>query len=121
MRALVIDLLQRQRVYHAMSGRFWQGPRTHAVLPADGAATAPDLTRKTDDGEDWQTFGAQLPAALECAFEVGVYEGPAGEGFTVTASIELNGQVWQRTANVGPEKHRASGWQRVVAGTNVQP
>ncbi|HEU4594598.1 MAG TPA: hypothetical protein VFS10_05470 [Pyrinomonadaceae bacterium] len=119
MRALISDLLQRQRVYQAMTGRLWQGARTHAVLPKDGTATAPDLTRKADGEDDWQTFGAQLPAALECAFEVGVYDGPAGEGFTVTATVEVAGQVWQRTANVGPEKQRASGWYRVESGVGA--
>ncbi len=119
MKALLQDLLQRQRLNHAMTGRFWQGPRTHAVLPADGTATAPDLTKKVNGEDDWQTFGAQLPAAIECAFEVSVYDGPAGEGFTVTATVEVAGQVWQRTANVGPEKHRAAGWNRVEAGVGA--
>ena len=114
LRALLQDLHQRQQIYRAMNGRYWQGARTHAVTPADGNATAPDPTRKVGDFEDWQTFGAQLPAAVECAFQVDTYSGPGGDGYTVTVFVGVAGDVWTRTATFGADSKRASGWQRVT-------
>jgi hypothetical protein len=115
LRALLQDIVQRQQVYRAMNGRYWQGVRTHAVTPADGAATAPDLTRKVGDFEDWQTFGAQLPATVECAFQVDTYSGTGGDGYTVTVFVEVAGDVWTRTATIGPDSRRATAWQKVSA------
>lgn len=115
LRALLLDIHQRQQVYRAMNGRFWQGARTHTVTPADGNATAPDLTRKAGDFEDWQTFGAQLPASVECAFQVDTYSGPSGDGYTVTVFVVVNGETWTRTATVGADARRATQWQRMSA------
>lgn len=115
LRALLQDLHQRQQIYRAMNGRYWQGARTHTVTPADGTATAPDLTRKVGDYEDWQSFGAQLPATVECAFQVDTYSGPTGDGYTVTVFVEVGGDVWTRTATIGPDSKRATGWQKVTA------
>lgn len=114
MRALLADLIQRQQVYRAMNGRFWQGPRTHQQPPADGLATAPDTSAAVNGSESWQAFGAPLPATIECAFHVSTYAGPQGDGYIVTATVVVNGETWQRTANVGPESHRASGWRKLA-------
>lgn len=65
-------------------------------------------------GESWQAFGATLPATIECAFQVNVYSGPQGDGYTVTATVVVGREPRQRTANVGPEPHWASGWRELV-------
>ncbi len=115
LRALLQDIVQRQQIYRAMNGRYWQGARTHAATPSDGTASAPDPARKVGDFEDWQTFGAQLPATVECAFQVDTYSGPSGDGYTVTVFVEVSSDVWTRTATIGPDSKRATPWQKVTA------
>ncbi len=113
LRDLLIDLQQRQYLYKALRGDYWQGQRTHATVPRDGAALPPDLKRKVDRYDDWQTFGASLPPQLECALQVDTYSGASGSGYTVTATVEIAGELWTRTANVGPESWRVRPWEKM--------
>lgn len=114
LRNLLQTLHQKQAVYHAMNGRYWQGLLTHDEIPVDGAATAANMSRKpTDQEESWTDFGITLPANLEAAIQVDTYSSPAGDGYTVVVYIKLGANVWTRTANVGPERWRSKGWEKL--------
>lgn len=99
--AVVSQLVAYQTDYaRTHAGRFWQGIRTHPVLPVDGNETAPDKTRKpTDQAEDWS--GITLSANMLIAVEVHTHRGPAGDGYTVFGWIKIGERTWQRAVGVG--------------------
>ena len=110
------DLVPIQAIYLAQRGRYWQGILTHPVLPRDGAASPPDKRRKpTDQIEDWNDVNVPLPANMECAVAVDVYNrGPAYQGYVVRGEVEIAGERWVKQVNVGPpgEGYRTQEWTR---------
>ena len=101
-------------------GRFFQGLRSHSVVPAGGQASAPDRlsSRPTDQAETlgdlWS--GAQLPGLLPFALTINVYDGPEGRGWEAVIEMVDGGQLWRRVVNSGPETWREQPWQVVEAG-----
>lgn len=96
-------------------GKYFQGLRTHNILPADGNKIAPDKTKKpADQGENWADIGIVLPSSMELAVQVDVYEGPRGWGYVVIGIIEIAKKVWRKAINVGPEDYRNSDWQEIT-------
>jgi hypothetical protein len=116
----------RQAAYFAANGRYWQGLRTHtfdleytSTVDAEAQADALD-SAPTDQIENWLAvfpeFGVTpIPAVLI----VDVYDGPLGHGYVAQLWVKFNGNIYTRSAQVGPEDWRAAGWQQVTA-TAVQ-
>lgn len=110
--------------YFKTNGRFYQALDSHTTPPADGALDSPDKLSAgpTDQTEKaaylWQQL--TLDAALPYSVRVDVYEGPGGWGYAVTVSATLNGEVWARTVNTGPEAYRESAWRLVVPPERTQ-
>jgi len=100
-----------QEAFRSVYGRYWQGLRTHTVVPADGAKTPPDLNRKPSDQEEsWATFGLALPAQTEAALSVDVYESRAGHGYVVNADVIVAGVHYRRSRNFGPDSRHERHW-----------
>ena len=100
-----------QEAYRSAHGRYWQGLRTHAVIPADGATAAPDLARKpSDQDESWSTFAFTLPALTEGALSVDVYQSRKGLGYIVNADVVANGIRYRRSVNFGAESRFERDW-----------
>jgi hypothetical protein len=94
-----------QEAFRAARGRYWQGVETPGVAPG-----APDLAaRPTDQAESWgDVVGPlSLPAEWDVRLRVDVYDGPAGKGWTLTASTAGRRRTW---AGAGPEAGRATPW-----------
>lgn len=111
MRDILAQLHQKQFVYRAMTGRYWQSKETHSVPPADGFVAVADQKAAAgpDAGESWDQMNLTL-GQLEASFRVDCYEGDRGAGYTLTATCRLGADVWTRVAQVGPETHRSTGW-----------
>jgi hypothetical protein len=79
------------------SGRYFQGLRTHSVLPADGATVAADqlATHPSYQAETWVDFGI---AAFSEIFALEMYEyiGPAGNGWLAIFRVKILGTEWMR-------------------------
>lgn len=108
------QLTARQDAYFTAKGRYWQGRRTHAVAPADGAAAPADRLsdRPTDQAEDWTAFG--VGAWTEAfALEIHCYRGPGGNGWVARAVVTLGGRTWERWRGQGPED-RDVPWADVI-------
>lgn len=109
------QLQNRQTAYLGARGRYFQGIKTHVVTPADGDETAPDLTgRPTDQAETWTGAGFNLPATLPMALQIDTYDGPQGKGYVGILWVQIGGQLWRRSAQVGPETWRARAWEQVT-------
>ncbi len=102
----------QQEAYLAATSRYWQGLETHSVIPADGAATAPDLAGQTptDLPISWLDMRG-LPPEMSAALRCDAYAGPQGKGYVLTASVEIEGVLYERAINVGPETSRAHEWE----------
>src|SRR5687768_4534401 len=108
---LLAGLPARQAQYAANhGGRFWQGRKLTAVIPADGA-TAPTVTSaKQTDCPSWAAASVAVPPAMRCAVQIDAYEAPGGHGYVVSAAVRCQGTVYVRSRNVGPETWRTHGW-----------
>lgn len=106
----------KEAAYLAANGRYWQGLRTHSVAPADGATATPDVGTRTptDQPDPWPA--AVRNTGMEMALRIDTYDGPLGQGYQATVWVAIQGEVWGRTAQVGPETWRAAGWRRVTEG-----
>lgn len=108
--ALLARLREGQERHRALKGRYWQGAVTHQATPAGGGKVAGDPDAKVAGEASWRQMGVGV-AESEAAFEVHAYSGPRGDGWTLTAAVEVNGVTWTRTLNVGPESERATPWR----------
>lgn len=105
----------RQSQYLASNGRYFQGIRTRDSIPAGGATSAPDLSKKpTDQAHDWTDFGIQLNPVLPIALQIDIYDGPSGQGYVVKGFIVETGVTYCRSVNVGPETWRTHDWTECI-------
>jgi len=117
---LQTELATDQPAYAAAhGGRFFQGLKTPATTPADGASGAPDKTRRpSDQAENWNDANVTLPAQMQCSVEVHVYQGPQGWGYVIIGEVGAGGKKYHKAINVGPESHRSHDWREIPASVN---
>lgn len=107
-------LVARQDAYFLAHGRYWQGLETPNPTPTGGTNRAQSLTRKpTDQTESWADEGHSFPSR-SFSVTVDVYDGPRGQGYTLTGQFFDAGLLWRRVINVGPETEREQAWQSSV-------
>lgn len=94
-------MVSRQNSYFAANGRYWQGRRTHTVIPADGAAVVPDRasSRPSDSIGSWSDR-LTMPA-MRCAVQCDVHDGPAGKSYSMRLSVRVAGQLWAARVRPG--------------------
>jgi len=93
----------KQANYFATHGRYWQGLRTPAEIPVDGATLPIDLDRKpTDQAESWRDMNFALPPNQEMSIEVHTHNGPLGHGYTLIVTVMLGPDRWIRPRGFGP-------------------
>ena len=84
-------------------GRYAQLLPTHAGVPADGVALAPDalalkagsVTGRADDPA-WSAAGVALPAKTICSYRVDTFDGPEGKGWSLAAETVEGGVTYRR-------------------------
>lgn len=121
------DIVARQQNYFANRGQYWQGLKTHTVVPeytnsADGDAIADNLNAKPNDVfSNWSTaFPDWVNAPLPCAVKCDVYLDPVdGWGWVATVYVRYNGTLYSRSRNVGPQAWRTQAW--AVVNENPTP
>jgi hypothetical protein len=74
------------------------------------------LGRPTDQStplaELWVYSG--LPMELSWSFRVDTYDGEQGPGYVLEISTTIDGEVYLRSLNVGPENYRTRNWFKVL-------
>ena len=113
-------VVARQQNYYANRGVYWQGLRTHTIVPAhtnaaDGDSVADALDAMPDDAySNWRNVFPEWDGVpIPCAVSIDVYGGPDGEGWCATIWIRYNGVLYSRSQNVGPDTHRTEAWHVV--------
>lgn len=102
-----------QYSYYVTNGRYYQALQSHTSAP--DVPTVPDgiNSSPTDQPEDlalfWDVYAA-LPDQLAWAFRIDTYSGPDGDGYVVTIETVIDGNLWTRSVNYGPDTWRASDW-----------
>ena len=100
-------------------GRYFQGILTHPILPADGVPLPPDPTVKpTDQPTSWADANVSLPATMEAACQIDVYDGALGQGWVLTALVRVATRVYAKAINHGPEEWRSHDWRRLPVGAS---
>lgn len=106
-----ISLDDIQADFYSNYGRYWQGLRTHIVVPEAGSPSPPmTTTHPTDQPESWADVGVPLSDTMDMALTVSVYDGPSGKGYVVVAETVISETLWLRTINFGPETWRQHYW-----------
>lgn len=114
-------LVNRQTVYFAARGRYFQGLSTHgSSLPEDGVEVKPttlNTIKPTDQTDYWKDFW-NLNTDLPVALKIDSYDGPLGKGFVVTFMVNLSKGKWIKIKQSGPEAGRERDWHQVPFETN---
>src|SRR5436190_19935040 len=111
--ALISDLGLKQPNYLTITGRYWQGLRTHTTPPADGLLVAPNnlSAKPTDQTDSWLTLAIALPALTAAAYTVHAYNIRAGDRYVIHADVIISGVQHRKSANVGPAASRTKPWR----------
>ncbi len=118
---IIPAFIAAQDKYATSNGKFAQLLRTHVAAPADGAEVTPDnLTAKpyyqATDGAALVTL-AKLPDTLPVCLICDQYHGPQGFGYVLIMEAELDGALWRRQVNTGPEAWRDQDWALMEPAT----
>jgi hypothetical protein len=111
------DIVSFQEAYKAARGRYAQMLWTHSAAPktstlADNLTAAP--TYQTDLKTDDVLTALKLDKQQLCRLRIDQYDGPAGQGYVLTAECDSGTQKLQRSWNFGPETYRHSAaWSEV--------
>lgn len=119
--ALWPQLQADEQSWYETHGRYWQGLITHQQIPENGADVLPDVgdLTPTDQPAPWPPGYLQNPIAI--ALVVDMYEGPLGQGYVLTATVQTTppqvpvaaAHRWSRALAVGPETERGYDWLAV--------
>jgi hypothetical protein len=111
-------LVDRQDTFFTNRGKYFQGKWTHSgeVEQTDalnGDTVADRLTDSpTDQPQHWRDFigNAFNTLPLPARLRIDVYNGPLGQGWVATLQVRYDGNVYERSRNVGPETWRTKAW-----------
>lgn len=107
------SILLKEYQYREMTGgSYFQGLRTHSKIPENGVAAMPDnwFVTPEDLFYRWQDIKIMAVGELPWALQIDVYDGPTGKGFIAKFLIGLNGIIYARDLNEGPEVWREQPW-----------
>lgn len=116
-RVLMPRLETFQADYHNATGKHYQALQSHTTPPSVPAE--PDqLSGNPDDQADdlayfWDNY-AHLPPQIAWAFAINTYSGPAGDGYVLVVTADVDDALWTRAVNVGPEDWRTFDWTEVT-------
>ncbi len=94
--------------------RFWQGVRTHTVIPSNNIPSTADQLTVVVSGQvhSWSTIGLVGGNQTTVSLQVDEYFAPGGRGFVLTASAKDGTNIWVKVMNFGPESRRQiASWQ----------
>lgn len=106
-------LVQREREYFGMSGKYCQMLPSHTSgIPSGGKHFYPDgwYNHPTDQQYSWNDLNAIQYEPLPFEIAIDIYSGSEGPGFVACFSLGIGGQAWTRCKNYGPEALRNLEW-----------
>lgn len=108
-------LQNHQDAFFAANRRYKQLLISHSVTPADGAETLPDVGTKKPHYELSGYPTGLKNVALPFSIAVHQYVTPDGTaGYQAMVTVQVGADIWERTAQVGPETWRQHNWQKIT-------
>lgn len=111
-------LVQREREYFEMTGRYCQMLPSHlSYIPTGGEHAYPDgwYNHPTDQQWSWDDLNAIQYEPIPFAIHIDVYSGPEGPGFVACFTMGIGGAPYRMCRNYGPESLHNQSWS-VVEG-----
>jgi len=107
--ALWAGVVAQQDAYFAANGGYYQMLWTHREPPAE--PTAPDnLEERPTDQPASPIQG--LPATMRSRMRIDTYGKP--DGWTMTLQASIDGELWQRSIDYGPDPSRNAEWAALL-------
>lgn len=109
-------LVQREREYFEMTGRYCQMLPSHlSYIPTNGDHVYPDgwYNHPTDQQWSWDDLNAIQYEPIPFAIQIDVYSGPEGPGFVACFTMG----IMQRCNSYGPNASRETPWKTLEVGT----
>lgn len=91
-------------------GKYWQGLKTHDILPKDGEVIKPTIGVKTPTDQPVQYPDFIKNTDLPMSLQINTYDSPTGTGYTIVMVVENNGEKYRRVINTGKETYREQDW-----------
>lgn len=105
-----------QADYYTMYGHYFQALTSHSSIPS--VPTPPDnLSGHPDDQEQDLAYfwnAVYLPDELAWSFTIDIYSGPNGDGYVLNVMTIIDGNVWMRAKNFGPDTWQEYNWVMAV-------
>jgi hypothetical protein len=103
-------------VYHQFLWTHDKAPgSTVALLYLDNKPTDARITPRamfTEKG---------IATSQDTRWKVDIYNGPSGEGYQIDVETVINGVVWRKSLNTGPETYRATDWVAIQSTAVITP
>jgi len=106
---IVNQMASKQEQYIKDHGTYWQGLSTHDFVPSKNEALNPDR-KPSDVDKSWKDMGFILGKNSRFLLKTDVYDGPDGNGYTITIRTIENGKLFEKVLNFGNETYRAHDW-----------
>ena len=102
-----------QEGYRNDNGRYAQAMFTHSEAPEDENESSPDQleSHPTDQVSSWADLAqGVMPDTMLSRMKIDSYDGPRGQGYVIFLEKKINGQLYVKSINVGPEEERSKDW-----------
>lgn len=104
-----------QNDYYYNNGQYYQALQSHTAPPA-GVVPADVTSHPTDQDAILATLWdfAGLPDETNWSLQIDTYNGPSGPGYVLTVKTDVNGSIWIKSINYGPDTYRSADWYMFV-------
>ena len=101
-----------QSRYMQVNGRYYQALFSSSTAPDVPTVPSELHASPTDQPEALAYFWdyASLPTELAWRYSIDTYAGADGAGYVLNAETVIDGTVWRKSLNYGPENDRAADW-----------
>lgn len=109
------SLKSAQDTYFGIHGSYFQGLKTHATIPADGIAAAPNqlASQPSDQSADWNDFGFTPGASTKHCLECEKLQTASGFAWRASTYVYVAGALQKRTYHIASNGTKTDGdWGR---------
>ena len=108
---------QKQENYYKQNQRYAQALFTHSSPPIDENMDSPDQLglKPTDRDETWSDLAGEIiPDTMLSRVRIDTYYSKEGHGYVVVLEKIINGELYRKGHNVGPESYKSYDWTIII-------